>query len=131
MESNLVTLILAFLCLVPTLMESYLDRHGETKRDKLWDGLILVGYSVLLAFGAWWLGYRPLSVIGLILGFRVLIFDYLVQYLLIKNKVIVGHWFTYNGKTSFIDRLISGVHPVLRFAARVIVFLASIFLFFA
>lgn len=123
--------LIAFLCLIPTLYEAWSDRKGEDRKGKVKDFIWLSLVALALAGYAWWAGYAPLSVIGLILGFRVLIFDYLVQYLLIKNKVIVGHWFTYNGNTSFIDRLIAGVHPVLRFAARGIVFLASIFLFFA
>jgi hypothetical protein len=111
---------------LPTLYEAFTDRLGESKKDKLWDGVILAGYSILLVGGAWWLGYRPLSVIGLILGFRILLFDYLVQYLLIKNKVIVGHWFDYSGKTSWFDQKVAGINPWIRFAARLVVFALAV-----
>lgn len=125
------TWIIGALCFVPTIWELYNDRNGENKKDKIKDTAIFLVVVGLIAGLSYWLGQSPVSAILLILGIRVMFFDYAIHYLLIKNKVIVGHWFTYNGNTSFIDRLISGVHPVLRFAARVIVFLASIFLFFA
>lgn len=117
---------IALLCLAPTIYEAISDRKGESKRDKFWDGLILVGYSVLLAGGAYLSGHAWVPVIGLILGFRVLVFDYLIQYLLIKNKVIVGHWFTYNGKTSWFDKLAAKIHPVIRFVLRMVVFALAV-----
>lgn len=118
--------LIAFLCLIPTLYEAWSDRKGEDRKGKRKDFIWLSLVALALAGYAWWAGYAPLSVIGLILGFRVLIFDYLVQYLLIKNKVIVGHWFTYNGKTSWFDKLAAKIHPVIRLILRLIVFALAV-----
>jgi len=72
-------LVIFFVCLIPTLYEAYSDRFGETKKDKVIDSILLIVVAIGIAGGSWWLGYRPLPVIGLILGWRILIFDYLTN----------------------------------------------------
>lgn len=82
-----------------------------------------------MAAGTWrWLGYNPLAVLSLILGWRVLVFDYWVTYLLKKNDVIspTANWFTYTGKTSKIDKVVAKIPPVLRLLIRVAVFGCSV-----
>ena len=117
-------LIIFFLAFAPVLYEAFSDRFGETKGDKIVDAGLLVAYSALLAGGAWWLGYRPLPVIGLILGWRILTFDYITN--LFLQEFSEGHkninWFTFVGTTSFTDRIISKIHPVVRLAVRVVLF---------
>ena len=120
-------LILAFCLVLPTVFESYLDRKGETSDGKRKDTLWLLFVALLLSAFLWRLsGVPPWKTVALLLGWRVLIMDYLVSYLLIKNDVIVGNWFTYTGKTSKFDKLIAGINPWLRFIVRVVLFAASL-----
>lgn len=122
---------LIFLFALPSVYEAWTDREGETRSQKVKDALILIAVGLLMTVLAWlFLHVQILKSIALLLAWRLLIFDYLVSYLLIRNGVIVGHWFSYNGKTAWFDRLVSRVNPVVRLAVRVIVFLAAIFFFF-
>ncbi len=120
-------LILAFVLALPSVYEAWTDRHGEGRRQKVIDALILIACASGLTILSYWLLAVPLlKTIVLLLAWRVLIFDYTVSYLLIKNDVIVGNWFTYTGKTSKFDKLIAGINPWLRLVVRVVLFTASI-----
>ena len=117
--------------LVPTLVEAWLDRKGESTLGKYKDTLWLVVASLGLAGVAWWLGQRPLPVIGLVLGWRILVFDYLVTWLLIRNDVIDpgAKWYNYTGKTSVVDRWVSRIPWKWRLAIRLALFVASVVVF--
>ena len=118
--------VIFFVSFLFTPAEVFGDRKGETKKGKIKDGIWLAVGSVLLAGVSWWFGQNPLSVLLLILGWRILLFDYLIQYVLIKRGVIVGHWFTYNGETAKFDKLIARIHPVVRLVIKVLIFVGSI-----
>ena len=125
--------IIILLSLAPTIFESWTDRKGEQKKDKKTDAVLLVAYSALLAGASWgWLGYNPLSVLLLILGFRISIFDYLVNYLLKKNGVIspTANVWTYAGNTSWWDKFIRRINWKIRILLRCVVFVVSIVYFF-
>lgn len=120
-------LILA-LCFAPTLYEAWTDKKGESKRDKFWDGVILVGYSVLLAVGAHLSGYEWVPVIVLLLAIRFAIFDYLTHFFL--KKYSPGHkniniW-KFTGTVAYFDKLTAKVHWVLRLVIRLIVLVAAV-----
>lgn len=124
--------VILFVTLLPTLFEVWNDRNGEGKKSKVKDGIWLVVGSALIAGGAWWLGYRPLPVIGLILGWRVLIFDYLTHIFL--KEFSKSHenieWWSYTGKTTYWwDQLIAKISWKLRLAVRVLIFAATIYPF--
>jgi hypothetical protein len=126
-----VTLTYVFVVsLVAVVREAKLDQWGEDKSDKIEDGVALAMLTFCLCFLAWIVNKtNPLKVIAVVLGVRVLVFDYLVSYLLIKNKIIVGHWFTVTGKTARWDRLVARIHPWLRFVARLVLFALALTLF--
>lgn len=112
------------------IVESIGDSHGETKSGKVKDAIVLIALTSLLCFSAWCVGtINPLKTAALILAVRILAFDYLVSYLLIKNDVIVGNWYSYTGKTSKFDRLVSGIDWKLRMAIRVFLFGAALWWF--
>jgi hypothetical protein len=118
-------LLLTFL---PTLYEAWTDRKGERKKDKLIDGALLVGYALLLAFGAWLSGYEWLPVIGFLIVWRVCVFDYLVHWFLKKYSENHGHiniW-KYSGKTSKTDRVLSKIDWRVRLWVRAVVIVSSI-----
>jgi len=116
--------------LLAAILESYNDRLGETKKDKIADGVYLAIATSCLCLLVWILDRtNPLKVIPLVLAVRVLVFDYLVTYLLIRNGVIVGNWFSYTGKTSKWDKLISRVNPFVRLGLGVAVFALSLWWF--
>lgn len=113
--------------LIPTIWEVYNDRNGESKRGKVIDAVIVVimwsalSYAFLLLFSV-----PVVSSVVLMAGIRVMLFDYAVQYVLIKRHIIKGHWFTYTGKTAMWDKMIAKIKPWLRFAIRVALFAGSV-----
>lgn len=125
-------LILAFVLLLPSVFEAYQDRHGERVLDKKFDTLFLLIFAVLASASLWlWLDVQPLKTLCLLLGWRLLIFDPLVNWFLKRNSE--GHKdiniLTYVGTTSKIDRLVSKVNPLVRIAIRVILFVAALWWF--
>lgn len=123
-------LIWIILAAVPSIVEAWLDRHGEGRSDKIRDTIALVVVALVLSIlFQFLLNVLWLKSIALLLAWRILLFDYLVSYLLIRNGVIVGHWFTYNGQTSWFDRLVSRVNPVVRLLIRVILFGVAVWFF--
>lgn len=120
-------LILAFVLLLPSVFEIWLDRKGETSDGKRKDTLWLLFVALLLSAFLWKLSdVPPWKTLCLLLGWRLLLFDYLTSWLLIKNDVIVGKWFTYTGKTSKWDNFIAKVNPWVRLIVRVVLFGASL-----
>lgn len=116
--------------LAAVIVEAICDRKGEYKRGKIRDAIGLTIAASLICLIAYWLGdVPPLNTLVLLLGIRLLVFDYLVSYLLIKNKVIVGHWFTYSGKTAKWDGLISKINPWVRLALRALLFCLALWWF--
>lgn len=123
---------IAFLCLAPTIYEAISDRKGESKRDKFWDGLILVGYSVLLAGGAYLSGHAWVPVIGLILVIRFAIFDYLTHFFL--KRYSPGHKdiniCMFTGTVAYFDRLTAKIDWRIRLGLRVAVLLSCLAFYF-
>ena len=124
--------VILFVCLIPTLIEAYLDRNGEDKKGKKKDTIALIVVAIGIALASWgWFGQNPLAVLALILGWRILAFDYITHALL--KKYSLGHkginWFTFSGTTAFTDKLVSKVHPVVRLAVRILVFAIAVLVF--
>jgi len=118
------TWVIFFVCLIPAIYEAYTDRFGESKKDKIIDGILLVAGSLVIAGVSWWFGQNPLSVLLLIFAWRVLLFNQVVNWFLKRysgNHNDINIW-TYIGTTSPIDKIISKVNPVVRLAVRVVVF---------
>lgn len=111
------------LCLIPTLYEVWEDRNGEGRTDKTRDAIVaVIMYAAVALVNWWWLDVHPLRSLALTFGFRVLLFDYMVQYVLIKRGVIHGHWFFFKGKTAKWDRVIKYLNPWVVLACRLVVF---------
>lgn len=128
--------IIAFLCILPTAWELYNDRNGENKKGKIKDTAVLLVVTGLIAGLSYWLGQRPVSAILLIFGIRVMFFDYLINIILYKRKVIekpgAEKWFSYIGEsTHWWDQLAAKVHPVIRIAVRALVFLVAVWWYLA
>jgi len=122
--------MIILLGLIASEVEARNDQWGESKKDKIRDGVFLTIFASAVSYLAWrFVEINPLKTVAVLLAVRIAYFDYRVSYLLIKNKVIVGHWFTYSGKTAKWDKVISKVNPWVRLAVR-IVFFACCLLFF-
>lgn len=120
------------LCLAPTLWEVYNDRNGEGRTDKTRDAIVaVIMYAAVALVNWWWLDVHPLRSLALTFGFRVILFDYLVQYVLIKRGVIHGHWFYYKGKTAKFDRIIKYLNPWVVLACRLVLFAACVIAYLA
>lgn len=123
--------IAALICVGPTVWEIINDRKGETKKDKVKDLLIAVILYAGVALLNWKLIHiHPLKSIALMLAFRMLAFDYIIQWILIRRGIISGSWFSYTGKTARWDRWIAKVHPWVRMVIRLVLFLSSTIWFF-
>ncbi len=122
-----ISAVVIILGLIASEVEARNDQWGESKTGKFWDAVFLTIFLSLVG----WIAYaidsiHPLKTIVLLLSVRICYFDYRVSYLLIRNKVIVGHWFTYTGKTSRWDKLISKLNPWAMLAIRVCLFFFSV-----
>jgi len=116
--------------LLAVVIEALGDRRGEDRKGKIRDAIGLTIAASLISLIACWLGdVNPLKTLALVLGVRVLVFDYFSQWLLIKHDVIVGHWFFYDGKTAYFDRLVSKINPWVRLALRIVLFALALLLY--
>ena len=128
------SLILFALAVIPTLVESYLDRHGENRTGKQKDTIWLIVVSLAFALVTYLFGVNPVATVAVILGWRILLLDYLVTYLLIKNKVVewpeAKKWWSYLGKSSKWDRIFSKVDWRVMLVLRVVLFGLATWYFF-
>jgi len=118
-------MIWLFITAIPTIYEAYTDRFGESKKDKIKDGILLVAGSLVIAGVSWWDGKNPLSVLLLIFAWRVLLFNQVVNWFLKRYSPThkdINIW-KYIGNTSTIDKLISKIHPVIRLIIRIVFFI--------
>lgn len=119
----------ALICFAPTVWEIYNDRNGETANDKVRDGIITAIFYTTITLALWWVyETHPLKLLALMLGIRVMFFDYFIQYILTKRGVIRGHWFFYKGHTAKFDRVIKYLNPWIVLVCRVILFAAAVWL---
>lgn len=119
--------LIILICSLPTFWEVYNDRNGETKRDKQRDAMITMGLYMAIALAL--IHYVEVhKSLTLMLAIRLLIFDYVIHYVLIRRGVIRGHWFTYVGKTPEFDQLVRKINPWVRLAIRVVVFVGGVLL---
>ena len=114
---------------LPTWIEGWLDRKGETKKGKVKDTLWLLLGSAILAGVAWCFGQNVLAALSLILMWRVCTFDYIVHWFLKKysesHKNI--NVFRYSGKTThFWDQFVAKIDWRVRVALRLMILLAAI-----
>jgi hypothetical protein len=124
-------IIILILCLIPTLVESWLDRKGESRKGKVKDSVWLIVVAIALAGASWWIWKsNPLVVLLLILMFRFCCFDYITNAFL--KRYSEGHKniniFTFTGTTAFTDRITAKINPWLRFGIRLALFLGSLIL---
>lgn len=126
---------IAFLCLLPTAWELYNDRNGENKKGKIKDTAVLLVVTGLIAGLSYWLGESPVSAILLIFGIRVMFFDYLINIILYKRKVIekpgAEKWFSYMGEsTHWYDQLVEKIDWRIRIITRSITLILTIIYYF-
>ena len=119
--------------LTAAALEAWNDRKGETKKDKIADGVYLAIATSCLCLLVWVLDRtNPLKVIAVVLGVRLLFFDYLTHALLKRfseSHKDINIW-TYVGKTSFTDRnILSRIHWRIVLLARVLIFVAALVLY--
>lgn len=126
---------IAFFCLLPTAWELYNDRNGENKKGKIKDTAVLLVVTGLIAGLSYWLGESPVSAILLIFGIRVMFFDYLINIILYKRKVIekpgAEKWFSYMGEsTHWYDQLVEKIDWRIRIITRSITLILTIIYYF-
>lgn len=125
--------IILMITFLPTLIESYLDRFGETKKSKIKDTLWLVMEVIVSLWLAYWLfDISPVWPAILILMFRFCTFDYLVHWFLKRYSENHGHiniW-SYTGESTYWwDQLTSKVDWRLRIVIRLCVFALAVLYF--
>lgn len=110
------------------------DAHGDNnkKMDVFVRGIICIAsgtfvwiagvYHLIYDHGLW-------QSILMAIAIFIMFFDYMIAYILIKNKVIVGHWFTYMGISSgVVDRYKpwSSIPPIIKLVIRAAIFFTSL-----
>jgi hypothetical protein len=102
--------IMGIFLALPTVYEISDDAEGDLnkKRDVIYRLLLMIS----MAFVAHLTGLSNFFVaFNLSLAIHFLFFDYIIQYILIKNgtleppKGVTYHWFTYQAKSGVIDNL--------------------------
>ena len=126
-------LIAAIFCIFPTLWELYDDRNGETVKGKRRDFyLVSIGSIGIAVVNLILFDIRVTCSLLLILGIRMLIFDYIINILLFTNGVSQsGKWFEYVGKTAKFDQrdFWLRIGRWGRFSVRVLAFALSLLYF--
>jgi hypothetical protein len=119
--------LLILLGLIASEVEARNDQWGESKKEKIRDAIFLIIFASVVSYLAWqFAAVNPLKTVVVLLAVRIAYFDYRVSYLLIRNKVIVGKWWSYSGKTAFTDRLTGRVHWGIRLGLRVVIFAGAV-----
>lgn len=119
---------------LPTFIESFLDRKGETKRGKIKDfWWALVGSAIITGLAWLWFGENPFTSVLMILMFRLTTFDYITHALL--KRYSEGHkdiniWKFTGTTTHFWDQWIAKINWVGRMVIRVVVFGLAVLYFF-
>lgn len=115
------TISFLLLC-VPLAWELYNDRKDDL--NKVIDVFIRTGLVIVCAVPAWFYGHSYLSAIVLSGAIFFLLFDYLINIIMLRRK----DFFSYLGTTSKIDQLKfwKGLKPWHRFYIRAGVFIGSL-----
>lgn len=118
-----------FVYWLPTLIESWLDRKGETKKGKVKDFWWSVVATIIITGLAWlWFGKSPLMSVLMILMWRFTTFDYITHALLKRYSESHHHiniW-TYTGKTAYFDKITGSVPWGLRLGIRGLVLVSAV-----
>jgi len=87
--------------------------------------------AVAAGFNYWVNGVSVSRSVALALAIHFMFFDYGIAFVLIKRKIIVGHWFTYLGSKGM-DNISAWrrMDPRLRLLARVLVFTGALTFYF-
>lgn len=116
--------------MIATIWETWNDRKGDF--NKGFDVFIRVILFTLEAY-ILHLIFDKSVLVSLVIPFAVffLTFDYLVAAVLIKNKVIVGHWFSVTGKKGAVDNIgfWKRMNPWAKLGVRSVVFIATVLIF--
>lgn len=117
-----VAILLGYLMtlVAPVAREVWDDAHGDAEVSNrfldLFFRTFLMFVSVLyasFAFDKPWQASAPLSV-----AFFLATFDYVVAYYLIRNKVVVGHWFSYLSLKKWTDEVQALIPAWARFILK-------------
>jgi|SRR5688572_228092 len=118
---------------VPLAIELWNDRNGETAEEKVNDAIWRVVLAVVAGIVNFYMLNKPIfDAMFLALAIHWLLFDYLINIILYKNNVIdYANWFSYTGKTGFIDdiSLWKRIGPWGRFTVKTVVFITALVIF--
>lgn len=118
--------------MIATIWEVWNDRHGDLNKST--DVYIRIVLLWVEAFVLKFIFHKP-SWAAFILSSAIffMFFDYLVTYVLIRNKVIEvpgAHWFTYTAKGGLFDNMEWWkFSPWIRFGVKLAYFFVSLVLF--
>lgn len=122
--------------MVATLWETFNDRHGDL--NKAFDVFIRVLLFTAEGVALHFIFHKPLQdCIILSASVFFLTFDYLIAYVLIRNKVVEPRrgttytWFVYTAKKGAVDNIHfwKRMNPWVKLGVRVVVFIAAILIF--
>lgn len=119
-------MIAFLLTFIPTGVELYLDRNGETAKNKRRQWLLIgLLFTIVSAINWQVFEIHPLRSLILCFAVRFMLLDYLINIILYKRgKIDFANWFEYIGSTASFDKIKIWVKIGKwgRFAVRLIVF---------
>lgn len=128
MIKELVAIII--LCL-PTAVELYADRNGDT--NKVMDTVVRIMMMIAVGLIVWgWLGKNMFVAMNMSFAIFFLIFDYAIHVILYRNGVITSPaWFKYMGRSSKIDNISwwRNMNPWLKLIIRILYLAIALFLY--
>lgn len=124
--------IIAWVSLIfPLFWELIDDRHGDAvKKNQVFDMVMRLTFFALSGIFHQILYQKFIEGTVLSIAVFFLCFDYLVAYLLIRNGVVIGHWFSYLSGKKFFDKIMVRLFPWQRLALRICVLIGAIILYF-
>lgn len=124
--------IIAWMSLIFALFWELIDdRYGDSvKKNQVFDMVMRVTFFLVSGVLHQILYHKFFEGTVLAIAVFFLCFDYLVAYLLIRNGVVIGHWFSYLSGRKFFDKIMVRLFPWQRLALRICVLIGSITFYF-
>lgn len=116
---------------VPLVVELINDRRGDFNKSV--DVVIRLINAITVGIFAYLIADKNiLLAANLAIGIHFMFFDYAINYILYRNKIIASpYWFSYTGKSGVIDNIKGWKHlnPWLKLFIRILYLAIALFLY--
>lgn len=118
------------ICCIPFAVHLVNDAKGDNKKGN--DIIVLTIIAGLLALvNRWLFDIHVVKSLALMAGIHVMLFDYAVNIIMFRNKIIehptARQWWKYCGKKSKLDLILSKIDWRVRLAVRLVILSTAIY----